>query len=402
MPFNFLRRSKKSKVQDLEIKDPNLIFNSVWSEFISEVLEHKLRFPKEIFWLNGAPGAGKGTHTRFIMQYRDISADPIVMSDILQTPEAKRLKDAGLLVGDREVFSILLRKLMDPIYENGAIVDGFPRTKVQVECLKLFYNKLLEVRSNALKDSVRTTIRKPIFHIIVLFIDEAESIKRQLKRGLQAREHNLKLQEAGVGVPLEVRITDLDENAARNRYRTFKEVTYDSLRSLKEVFHYHYINAQGSIEEIQARIIEELKYQSSLELSQKTFDRLNKVPVAADIIKHARQQLVHRLDDYELHHTELFKKVVDIIETKFMPIITRHAFSGQAIVNTQDEIFSDPLALAILIDIFSERGYHAVIDLRQEEIPDSIDPSTNRISTRLKKVYRVHLHFKGSHIRRGF
>ena len=50
--------SSKSKVQDLEIKDASLIFNTVWNELVAEIGEDKLRFPKEIFWLNGAPGAG--------------------------------------------------------------------------------------------------------------------------------------------------------------------------------------------------------------------------------------------------------------------------------------------------------------------------------------------------------
>ena len=55
----------------------------------------------------------------------------------------------------------------------------------------------------------------------------------------------------------------------------------------------------------------------------------------------------------------------------------------------------------MLIDIFSERGYHAIIDLNREEIPESIDPATYRIKTRIKRVYRVRVQFKGSDIRRG-
>ena len=57
------------------------------------------------------------------------------------------MKDAGMLVGDREVIEIMLRKLLDPVYKSGAVVDGFPRTKVQVECVKLLYQKLIEQRN---------------------------------------------------------------------------------------------------------------------------------------------------------------------------------------------------------------------------------------------------------------
>lgn len=390
-------------VQDLEIKDANIIFNTVWNELEAEVGGvEKMRFPKEIFWLNGAPGAGKGTNTSFIMQYRDFTGAPIIISELLTGEEAKKRIDAGLMVGDREVFNLLLRKLMDPAYLNGAVVDGFPRTKVQVECLKLFYNKLLQLRVAAVtKLEAKNYIRKPHFHIIVLFIDEAESVKRQLARGTKAISKNNEVKASGVGQLVPIRKTDLDPEAARNRYRTFKEVTYDALQSLNEVFHYHYINACGTVQEVQDRIIEELKYQSSLELNQHTFDRLTKIPLASNIARHARQQLVHRLDDYELEHTELFKQVVAIISEKFMPVIHRHAISGNAIINTEDAVFHEPIALAMLIDIFSERGYNAVIDVRQKEVPESVDKETFKIKTKVKKVYRVLLKFQGSQIRRG-
>ena len=47
------------------------------------------------------------------------------------------MKDAGNMVGDREVVGLLLRQLLRKEYQDGVILDGFPRTNVQVECLKL-------------------------------------------------------------------------------------------------------------------------------------------------------------------------------------------------------------------------------------------------------------------------
>ena len=55
----------------------------------------------------------------------------------------------------------------------------------------------------------------------------------------------------------------------------------------------------------------------------------------------------------------------------------------------------------MLIDIFSERGYHATIDVNIEEIPESVDPQTFRINIRTKRIYRVRIQFKGCEIRRG-
>ena len=111
---------------------------------------------------------------------------------------------------------------------------------------------------------------------------------------------------SGVGEKWELRKTDLDESAAHRRYKTFKESTYDSLTTLREVFHYHFINAHGTVIEVQQRIIQELKYQSSLELDQPTYDRISSIPLAQKLSLHARQLLVHRLDSYEKFHSELF------------------------------------------------------------------------------------------------
>jgi adenylate kinase len=389
------------RAMDLEIKDAQLIFNSVWSELLEELGEEALSFPREIFWLNGAPGAGKGTQTRFIMEYCGLTAAPIVVSDLLESPEARRLKDAGLMVGDREVTFLLLRELLAPSKATGVVVDGFPRTKVQVECLKLFYQKLTSLRSKYLGSPHEARFHKPIFHIIVLYVDEAVSVNRQLDRGRKVQEHNRHVQSTGTGALKELRRTDLDVEAARNRYRTFKEITYESLTSLRRIFHYHFINAQQSIEEVQQSIVEELKYQSSLELDQLTNDLISRIPVASDIMVHARQDLVERLEQYTMKNLDLFDRVVTLIEQKFMPIVLRHAIPGRAYINSEDETFDSSLALAMAIDVFSERGFHAAVDIRQEEVPDRIDLQSGHIHTRRKRVYRFSIHFQGSVIRRG-
>lgn len=357
-------------------------------------------FPKEIFWLNGAPGSGKGTNTRFIMDFRSITANPIVVSDLLKTPEAKKLMDKGKLVGDREVTELVFARLLKPVNQKGVIVDGFPRTQVQVDCLKLLYNKLNELRSQYLNTDFSSRFRRPNFHIVVLFIDEKESVTRQIKRGRQMIEHNGKVDASGVGERIEVRATDLSEETAIGRYNTFKAVTYEALKSLREEFYYHYIDAYGSIREVRKRIIEELKYQSSLELDEQTNDRLSVIPVAQQLVEHARQDLVSRLDNYERNHTQTFAEVVKLIDETFMPIIIRHAISGMAIVNSEDRIFHDSMALAMFIDIFSERGYHAVADINKVEVPIRVDPQTHRIENATRRIYRFTIRFQGTDIRR--
>src|SRR4051812_8348136 len=237
-----------ARLGDLEIKDAQLIFESVWQDLEIDFGRQNLRFPKEFILLGGAPGAGKGTNTAFILTTRGLTCPPIVISSLLDSPEARRIKDAGGMVGDREVIGILLRQLLRPEYRDGVILDGFPRTKVQVECLKLLVNKLHQLRSEFIHTPLGIHFRQPTIHIMVLFVDEKESVARQLKRGREIREYNEEVRRTGIGELQEERATDYDAALAQRRYRVFKEQTWSALQSLKEIYHYHFINAQGSFE----------------------------------------------------------------------------------------------------------------------------------------------------------
>lgn len=389
------------KITDLEIKDAQLIFASAWSDLEADFGRENLRFPKEIILLGGAPGSGKGTNTAFISKTRGLTCPPIVISALLDSPDAKRLKDAGSMVGDREVIGLLLRELMKPAYRDGVVLDGFPRTQVQVEALKLLVDRMHQLRREFYSTPLSIHFRQPTIHIMVLFVDEKESVVRQLKRGRETLAHNEEVQRTGVGTPWEDRPTDHDETLARRRYRVFKEQTWDALQSLKEIFHYHFIDAQGPIDEVEQNILKELEYQSTLELDPSTVDRLRNIPVASEIIVHSRQELVKRLDSYEFGQPELFSKVVCFVSKKIMPIILRHSISGVALINTEDALLDDPTALAMLIDVFSERGYHAVVDIHRIEVPEKFDLKTGAITCRVKKVYRIQIRFQGSEIRRG-
>ena len=158
--------TKKITKRDTKInlRNAQAIFKQAFHVVTEEIGgNEKLIFPKEIMWLGGAPGAGKGTNTPFINRVRDITAPPIVMSDLLNSPEMQVIKDAGHLVGDAESFELLLRELLKPVYESGVVVDGFPRTKVQVECVRLFYNKMMELRREFFDTPIGPQFRLHLF-----------------------------------------------------------------------------------------------------------------------------------------------------------------------------------------------------------------------------------------------
>ncbi|MCF6312538.1 MAG: nucleoside monophosphate kinase [Verrucomicrobiales bacterium] len=390
-----------AKSAELEIKDATLIFTDVWADLESEYGYENLRFPKEIILLGGAPGSGKGTNTGLILKARGLTCPPIVVSDLLDTPEMKQLKDGGNMVGDREVVAIVFRKLIEDQFRDGAVLDGFPRTHVQVECMKLLVAKIDQLHREFKETPMARNFRRPTVHVVVLFVDEKSSVDRQLHRGREIEKYNAEVEASGVGEKQELRVTDLDPARAQHRYRVFKESTWDALQSLKEIFFYHLINAQGTFAEVEQNILNELKYQSSLELEPETFEKVRGISLASEIVIHARQELVKRLDSYALDHSDLFDRVIDLINVRFMPIIKRHAISGRAIVNSEDEILSDSLALTMLIDVFSERGFHVVIDKQLNRVPERVDLKTGEIAFRPNTVYRIRIYFAGSEIRRG-
>jgi adenylate kinase len=98
---------------------------------------------------------------------------------------------------------------------------------------------------------------------------------------------------------------------------------------------------------------------------------------------------------------EKFQKVLHFVESKLMPIVKRHAITGMAMINSETNLLDDIDAMAMLIDIFSERGFRAVVDLHRIEIPEKFDLETGAIRCRMKKVYRIQIRFPGSEIRRG-
>ena len=111
--------------------------------------------------------------------------------------------------------------------------------------------------------------------------------------------------------------------------------------------------------------------------------------------------MVRRLDSYQREHTSLFKQVIYILEHEFMPVITVHSISGRTEIVSENPLFSQLMALHMLLDIFNERGYYAVGYTEVKDIPARLDVNTGEITCRKKPVYRFSIRFAGSVIRRG-
>ena len=205
--------------------------------------------------LIGPPGVGKGTQSKLLVKYLNIpqvSTGDILRSEVNNKTtlgiEAKSFMDSGKLVPDTLILKMIGYHLNKKKYSNGYILDGFPRTKPQALGFNVLLNKLNH-QLNA---------------VIVMNIDEKEIINRLSSRrccSICGLIYNLifsppksinKCDECS-GKLLQ-RNDDRDETI-KHRLDIYSKETKPLINfyeNLKLVFH---INAKGSIEEINHRII---------------------------------------------------------------------------------------------------------------------------------------------------
>ena len=122
----------------------------------------------------GAPGSGKGTIGKILsndMKLIHISTGDIFREQISKKTELGQQAESyitkGALVPDELTIKMVEARLSEDDVKNGAILDGFPRTAVQAEALKVFLEK-------------NNPIQKRI--AIELNISDEEIIKRVVNR----------------------------------------------------------------------------------------------------------------------------------------------------------------------------------------------------------------------------
>ena len=93
--------------------------------------------------LLGAPGAGKGTQAQFLMAkfgIPQISTGDMLRAAIKAGTElgkqAKAVMDAGQLVSDELIISLVKERITQDDCKSGFLLDGFPRTIPQADAMK--------------------------------------------------------------------------------------------------------------------------------------------------------------------------------------------------------------------------------------------------------------------------
>jgi len=357
--------------------------------------------PREIVWLNGAPGSGKGTNIPFILKTRGMSR-AVGMSQLLDSsPEIREMIDRAELVPDALVLDALLDAVLNSDLNDGAglVIDGFPRTATQVDFVKLLYDKLIQLYHHNADGPDEWRFPRPSFKVVILYVDEEESVRRQSQRAKLASLHNQRALDAGTGDVWNVRTTDISEALCRRRYQVFK-AHYSTILRLKTYFPFSLIDAMGSLDECRAQIVRELRYQSSLDLDKKTYAAIKHLPLARDLVRVARQRLVFRLDSYCKRYNKMFTEVISLIDSEVLPLLKKCSLAGHAEYKTRHPLLlGNTLAIEMLIDVLSDRGFSVGHAIEDRVVPRRIDLKSGQILSDLEEVHSFRITFDKENVR---
>jgi adenylate kinase len=207
--------------------------------------------------LLGAPGVGKGTQAKYIMEAFGIpqisTGDMLRAAVAAGTPlgvAAKKVMDAGQLVSDDIIIGLVKERITRDDCANGFLFDGFPRTIPQAECL------------------VREDVK--IDHVVEIAVVDEEIISRLSGRRVHLSSgrvyhiaHNPPKAEGlddVTGEPL-VQRDDDKEDTVRKRLTVYNDQTrplidfYQGLSSKDPSVHYHRIDGMGTVDGVKAAIL---------------------------------------------------------------------------------------------------------------------------------------------------
>ena len=209
--------------------------------------------------LLGAPGSGKGTQAKKLMAERNIPQ--ISTGDMLRAAvaagtrfglQAKDIMDAGNLVSDEVMLGIISERLSEPDASDGFILDGFPRTEQQALDL------------TDLLDQMGT----PLDAAVLMDVDFDILMKRLTGRrtcSLTGKLLNIyfspqeELDECtNAGGELQQREDD-NEEVISNRLNVYREQTEPLVEFYRQQGKLKTVDADGSIDEVYERFLEQLK-----------------------------------------------------------------------------------------------------------------------------------------------
>jgi adenylate kinase len=173
----------------------------------------------------GAPGVGKGTQAEKLAErlgIPHISTGAIFRAAMQEGSElglsVKQYYDKGELVPDELTTAIVVDTLRKPAFDDGFILDGFPRNLAQAEALQ-----------SALEEQNRSIDR-----VLYLTAPEEEIVSRMLARGRN----------------------DDTRDVIENRLKVYRSETEPVLDFYRERNHVINVDGVGDIDQVHERVFE--------------------------------------------------------------------------------------------------------------------------------------------------
>ena len=200
--------------------------------------------------LLGAPGVGKGTQAKKIvqkLQIPQISTGEILRNEVnSESPLGKRVKsilEEGQLVPDDLMLEIVRHRLGQSDCQKGFILDGFPRTIPQAKGLDKL---LIEL------DTAPVTV-------IEIYAPDQIIIERLTNRRICAQcgaDYNLKLNPPPADNKCKIcggEIVQRDDDKTetiKKRLQVYREQTQPLIDYYKEQHHFHRFDGQLAVEDV--------------------------------------------------------------------------------------------------------------------------------------------------------
>ncbi|HEU4351548.1 MAG TPA: adenylate kinase [Burkholderiales bacterium] len=203
--------------------------------------------------LLGPPGAGKGTQAQFICEHFGIPQ--ISTGDMLRAAikagtalgkQAQKVMDAGQLVSDDIIITLVRERLGQPDCKRGYLFDGFPRTIPQAEAI--------------------TREGVDIDYVLEIDVPDEEIITRMSGRRVHpgsGRVYHVKFnppkaqgRDDVTGEPL-VQREDDREDTVRKRLEVYRAQTRPLIEHYQrhDAGKYRKISGCGSVEEVRSRAL---------------------------------------------------------------------------------------------------------------------------------------------------
>lgn len=206
--------------------------------------------------LLGAPGSGKGTQAKKLMQDRGIPQ--VSTGDMLRAAvaagtrfglQAKSIMERGELVSDDIMLGVISERLAEPDVADGFILDGFPRTRQQAMDL----DELLDQLGQPLDSAVLMDVS---FDILMKRLTGRRTCSKTGKLLNVYFSPQAELDAVVAAGGELIQREDDNEQTIQNRLDVYREQTEPVVDFYRKRGRLQTVDAEGEIDEVYGRLVD--------------------------------------------------------------------------------------------------------------------------------------------------